>query len=55
VLTKAWTSHRYWEKAAQVVRWWPRIMEQAGLVEGGAIFEVLWRFSGKGKFKALRL
>ncbi len=55
VLTKAWTSHRYWEKAAQVVRWWPGIMEQAGLVEGGAIFEVPWRFSGKGKFKALRL
>ena len=55
VLTKVWASHRYWEKAAQVVRWWPRIMEQAGLVEGGAVFEVPWRFSGKGKFKALRL
>ena len=55
VLTKAWASHRYWEKAAQLVRWWPRIMEQAGLVEGGAAFEVPWRFSGKGKFKALRL
>lgn len=54
-LTKAWASHRYWEKAAQLVRWWPRIMEQAGLVEGGAAFEVPWRFSGKGKFKALRL
>ena len=55
VLTKTWAGHRYWEKAAQLVRWWPRIMEQAGLVEGGAAFEVPWRFSGKGKFKALRL
>ncbi len=55
VLTKAWANHRNWEKAAQLVRWWPRIMEQAGLVEGGAAFEVPWRFSGKGKFKTLRL
>lgn len=55
VLTRAWASHRYWEKAARLVRWWPRIMEQAELIEGGAAFEVPWRFSGKGKFKTLRL
>ena len=55
VLTKAWANHRNWEKAAKLVRWWPRIMEQAELVEGGAAFEVPWRFSGKGKFKTLRL
>ena len=55
VLTKAWARQKYWEKAARLVRWWPRIMEQAELVEGGAAFEVPWRFSGKGKFKTLRL
>ena len=51
ILVKGWSDHKYWEKAAQLVRWWPRIMEQAELVQPGAVFEVPWNFSGKGKFR----
>lgn len=55
ILARAWSNHRYWEVAAQLVQWWPRIMEQAGLVQPGAVFEIPWKFAGKGKLKALRL
>lgn len=54
-LSKSWASQRQWAKAAQLIRWWPRIMEQTGLVEGGAVFEVPWRFGAKGKFRTMKL
>ena len=38
----------------EVVRWWPRIMEQADLVTGGAVFEVPYNFSGKGRFQQIQ-
>ena len=52
-LVKGWSKHKYWDQAAQLVRWWPRIMEQTRLVQPGAAFEVPWNFSGKGKFKQI--
>ena len=55
ILARTWNHHKYWEKAAQLVRWWPRILEQAELVQPGAAFEIPWKFAGKGKLKALRL
>lgn len=51
ILVKGWGNQKYWDQAAQLVRWWPRIMEQAELVQPGAIFEVPWKFSGKGRFR----
>jgi hypothetical protein len=55
VLKKGWASQRNWEKAAQLIRWWPRIMEQADLVSGGAVFEVQYRFSGRGRFQQVQI
>jgi hypothetical protein len=51
ILAKSWSSHKYWDKAYTLVRWWPRIIEQAELIHGGAAFEVPYKFSGRGKFK----
>lgn len=51
ILVKGWGNQKYWDQAAQLVRWWPRIMEQAELVQPGAVFEVPWKFSGKGRFR----
>ena len=48
VLQSSWSSHPYWDSTAQLLRWWPRIVEQANLVEGAA-FEVPWRITGKFK------
>ena len=55
ILVKGWSRHREWDIAAQLVRWWPRIMEAAEMVQGGAAFEVPWNVTGKGKFKQIRL
>ena len=53
ILKKSWINH--WDKAAQLVRWWPRIMEVNGLVEAGAVYEVPWRITGKGRFNPIKL
>lgn len=55
ILQKSWTGLQQWDKAWHLVRWWPRIVEQAGLVQGGAAFLVPIKFSGKGKFKQTRI
>lgn len=55
VLAKGWSAQLEWDKAAQLVRWWPRIIEQASLVRGGAAFQVPWKISGKGQFKQIQL
>lgn len=54
-LDKSWSDHNFWEKAYQLVRWWPRIIEQASGITGGAAFKVKWNFSGKGKFEQVKL
>lgn len=54
-LDKSWGNHAFWEKASQLVRWWPRIIEQAGGMQGGAAFKVSWNFTGKGKFEQVSL
>lgn len=54
ILKKAWSAQRNWEKSAQLIRWWPRIMEQTSLVTGGAAFLVPYRLSGKGQFETLK-
>lgn len=46
VLQPSWSSYPYWDKTAQLVKWWPRIVEQANTVEGVAL-EVPWKLSGK--------
>jgi hypothetical protein len=55
VLARAWSSQKMWDHAAALVRWWPRILEQAALVAGGAIFEVPFGFSAKKRLKQIRL
>ena len=55
ILAKGWANHKEWDKTWHLIRWWPRIMEQADLVTGGAAFEVPFRFSGKGQFKQIKL
>lgn len=53
-LDKSWRDHKFWDKAYQLVRWWPRIIDQAEGIQGGAAFKVPWNFSGKGKFEQIR-
>jgi len=55
LLGKSWGSHRVWDKAHQIVRWWRAIIDQSERLQGGAAYEVPYRFSGKGKFKQLTI
>jgi hypothetical protein len=55
MLGRAWNSQRQWDKAAALVRWWPRIVEQALLVAGGAAFEVPWGYSSKKRLRQIRI
>lgn len=48
VLQSSWANYQYWEKTAQLMRWWPRIVEQAVAVESIAM-EVPWKIAGKFK------
>ncbi|WP_124093556.1 DUF5615 family PIN-like protein [Burkholderia gladioli] len=49
-LDRGWSSHKFWDKAYSLVRWWPRIVEQAEGMAGGAAFKVPYAFAGKGRF-----
>jgi len=55
LLGKSWGNVAFWDKAYQLVRWWPAIIDQSERIEGGAAYEVPFRFSGKGKFKQMTL
>lgn len=53
-LSKQWSSHHYWEHGANLLRWWPHIVDQAERLQGGAAFRVPWRLSGgKPKFEQI--
>ena len=54
VLTSGWSKLPFWDKVALLVRWWPRILEQARLVESGG-FLVPPRYGPKGRFKSVPL
>lgn len=54
-LDKGWSNHQFWDKAHNLVRWWPRIVEQSEGIKGGAAFKVPYTFSGKGRFQQVTL
>ena len=55
VLKSGWSNLSGWDKAWKLIRWWPRIIEQAERISGGAAFWVPVQFSGKGKFEQFKL
>jgi PIN like domain len=46
-LAKHWSKARYWDKAHQIVRWWPDIIEQSERLMGGAALRVPWQYRGR--------
>lgn len=51
-LSPRWMQMKYWPQIGMLVRWWPKILEQSGLVERGAGFEV--PAQPPGRLKVLR-
>lgn len=54
-LERNWNHQPFWVKATQLVRWWPIIIKQANLIQGGAAFRVPWRFTNQGRLEQIRL
>ncbi|UVM39513.1 hypothetical protein LOY28_03485 [Pseudomonas sp. B21-017] len=54
-LAKHWGNESYWNKAHNLVRWWPSIMSQAHLNGGGAAFRVPWKCPAHGKFDQIKI
>ena len=54
VLAKSWSSHPFWIKSAQLVRWWPLMADHASRMKPPAIFRVPWKIQGQGKFEQLK-
>jgi hypothetical protein len=54
-LDKGWSHHQFWSIAYNLVRWWPRIVEQSEGIKGGAAFKVPYNFTGKGQFEQVKL
>jgi hypothetical protein len=55
VLDKSWASQTFFEKAARLVQWWPRLIEHAEAMKPPAVFRVPWRKAGKGKFELIKI
>lgn len=55
MLDKGWAKHSFWPKAANLVTWWPRVIEMTESIQGGAAFRVTWRKVGVGRFEQIKL
>lgn len=53
VLDRQW-SRPYWDQAAQLVQWWPKILDVAKLTSKTAL-RVPWRYSSKSTFEQIRV
>jgi hypothetical protein len=52
VLDPSWCSKSFWLKSAQLVLWWPLLLQHARLTSGG-VHRVPWRHSTRGKFESI--
>lgn len=54
VLQRQWTQHRHWDKAHNLVKWWPIILDHSRKMKRGGAFRVPWRLMGCGQFEQIR-
>lgn len=54
LLEQQWSKQTYWLQAERLVRWWPQVVNQASIAEGGA-FVIPWHHSSQAKFKVVKL
>lgn len=53
-LDPQWSQRNHWDKAQNLVKWWPAIMEQCARIKGGASYRVSWRYSA-GRVEQIRI
>lgn len=47
VLSKQWTDHKYWDKAQNLVKWWPSLLAYIEKTQGAGAVRIPWRHNGK--------
>jgi hypothetical protein len=52
VLDPQWAKQPFWQKSAQLVLWWPQVLQHARLTAGGG-YRIPWRHSSGKKFLGL--
>jgi hypothetical protein len=55
VLARGWAGHKYWEMSAQLVRWWPLILDHAERTSPPAAFRVPWKTGNQRRFEVIQL
>lgn len=53
-LARQWSNFPYWDKAHNLIRWWPAIEDYVARIRGGAAVRVPWKY-GNGRFEQIRL
>jgi hypothetical protein len=54
VFHRQWAERQHWDKAQNLVKWWPAILDQSRRIKSSAAFRVPWRYSG-GKIEQIPL
>jgi hypothetical protein len=54
-LAKQWSQMSFWDKAHNLVLWWPAIIRQAVESTGGDALKVNWKFRQPGRFEHINL
>ncbi len=52
VLDPSWCSQPFWTKSANLVLWWPKVLQHAGLNKGG-VHRIPWRYSATRKLESI--
>lgn len=52
VLDPQWSPHPFWKKSAQLVQWWPQVLDHARLTQGG-VHRIPWRVTPGKKLLSL--
>jgi hypothetical protein len=55
LLDRGWNDWHYWEKAWNLIRWWPRILEHSEQTKGKGAFRVPNRITGRRRFERVQL
>lgn len=55
VLAKGWNTLNHYERAARLLEWWPKMMQQADLVQPGAMFRVPHARASGGRLTQIKM
>lgn len=55
VLAKGWNTLSHYDRAARLLEWWPKMMQQAELIQPGALFRVPHARASGGRLTQIKM